>query len=141
VHHQRLKERLTGSTQWQSFEGTTSTQKLMGGQANVDDNTLELPDGSYRAVTLRAFDRQARLWAIWWLDARNPGQLDPPVRGRFSNGVGTFYADDTFNAKPIRVRFVWSHITPLSCRWEQAFSSDGGNTWETNWIMEFIRVA
>jgi hypothetical protein len=54
--------------------------------------------------------------------------------------VGTFYADNTFNAKPIRVRFVWSHITAKSCRWEQAFSPDGGTTWEANWVMDFTRV-
>jgi hypothetical protein len=27
-----------------------------------------------------------------------------------------------------------------SCRWRQAFSADGGKTWETNWIMDFTRV-
>jgi hypothetical protein len=140
VHHRRLKERLAGATEWQDFEGTTTAQKLMGGHANLDDNTIELPSGSYRAVTLPAFDPQSKEWIIWWLDGRNPGHLDPPVRDSFSKGVGTFYADDTFNAKPIRVRFVWSHITAKSCRWEQAFSPDGGTTWEANWVMDFTRV-
>jgi hypothetical protein len=63
------------------------------------------------------------------------------VRGRFHGGVGTFYADDTFKDKPIRVRFLWSGIQANTCRWEQAFSPDGGATWETNWIMEFTRLA
>lgn len=87
VHHRRLKERLTGSSQWEEFGGTSEMRKLMDGQGNVDDNVIDLPAGRYRAVSLRAFD-----------------------------------------------------ITATSCRWQQAFSADGGRTWETNWIMDFTRV-
>jgi hypothetical protein len=37
------------------------------------------------------------------------------------------------------VRFVWSGCSDTAARWEQAFSVDGGQTWVTNWIMEFTR--
>ena len=63
------------------------------------------------------------------------------MRGRFEDGVGTFYGEDVFEGRPIRVRFLWSDITPVSARWAQAFSPDGGETWETNWIMDFTRAA
>jgi hypothetical protein len=66
--------------------------------------------------------------------------VDPPVKGRFVNGVGTFYTDDTLRGKPIKVRFTWSHITPTSARWEQAFSPDGGKTWEPNWLQRLERM-
>ena len=39
----------------------------------------------------------------------------------------------------MRLRFVWSHISADSARWEQAISSDDGETWNTNWTMEFER--
>jgi hypothetical protein len=124
------------------FDGTLSMRQLMNGWANVDDNVFKIPGGDYRGVGLRAYDPKAGQWAIWWLDGRNPfGELDPPVKGCFKNGVGTFYADDTLRGKKVRVRFVWSHITPTSARWEQAFSPNGGKTWETNWTMEFRRVS
>ena len=140
VHHRQLKERLSGSHEWVEFEGTTSTRKIMGGWGNMDDNVLDKPGGAYRAVTLRAFDPATGQWSIWWLDGRTPSaNLDPSVKGRFENGIGTFYADDTLKGKPIRVRFIWSHSSPSACHWEQAFSPDGGKTWETNWIMEFRR--
>ncbi|HMH87817.1 MAG TPA: hypothetical protein VK523_04195 [Steroidobacteraceae bacterium] len=141
VRHRQLKERLAGSQEWIEFPGTTVAQKLMGGHANFDDNVLELPGDAYRAVTLRAFDAKTNQWSIWWLDGRTPsGPLDPPVRGRFEDGVGTFYADDSYQGKPIRVRFIWSNITASSCQWEQAFSGDQGAHWETNWIMTFERA-
>jgi hypothetical protein len=141
VHHRKLKERLANSHTWDEFEGTLSMRKLMDGYANVDDNVFNTPEGAYRGVGLRSYDPKTAQWAIWWLDGRSPfGDLDPPVKGHFVNGVGTFYADDTLRGKPIRVRFVWSKITPTTARWEQAYSADGGKTWEINWVMDFKRA-
>ncbi len=141
VRHRQLKARLAGSREWVAFDGTCSMHKLMNGWSNVDDNVINKPTGTYRGVGLRSYDAVSGQWAIWWLDSREPfANLDPPVKGNFDNGVGTFYANDTLNGKPIRVRFVWSHITPTSAQWEQAYSPDNGKTWETNWVMEFQRV-
>jgi hypothetical protein len=142
AHHRRLKERLAGSHEWVEFDGTSNFFKLMDGYANTDDNVFKMPSGEYRGVTLRAYDPRTGAWAIWWLDGRNPfGELDPPVKGHFVNGVGTFYADDTLRGKPIRMRFIWSKINGTSAHWEQAFSPDGGKTWETNWYTDFRRAS
>lgn len=139
VAHRRLKRRLAGDDEWQTFAGTCAARPLLGGLGNVDDNWLDLPGGAYRAVTLRAFDPAADRWAIWWLDARNPHRLDVPVIGGFSNGEGAFFADDVFEGRAIRVRFLWTRVSTDEPRWEQAFSADGGAHWETNWIMNFTR--
>ena len=141
VHHRRLRERLAGSDEWDEFEGTSRAWPILDGAGNVDDNVLELPTGTYRAISLRTFDPATDQWSIWWLDGRSPGRLDPPVVGSFKDGVGTFLAADTFNGRRILVRFLWSDITDTTCRWEQAFSTDGGTTWEVNWVMESTRVA
>lgn len=141
VKHQRLKARLAGCTEWEHFSGSNIARKILGGFGNIDDNLLHLPGGAYRAATLRSFDPKSMAWSIWWLDSRSPSSLDVPVVGRFENGVGTFIANDTLDGKPIVVRFLWSVPAPDSPRWEQAFSPDGGKTWETNWIMEFTRRA
>jgi hypothetical protein len=140
VRHRRLKARLAGCTEWETFNGTSTLWQTLGGAGTVDDNVIELPSGPYRAVSIRAFNPQTRQWSIWWLDARSP-QIDSPVRGGFKDGVGTFLADEMFNGRAIKVRFQWSAVTPVSARWEQAFSPDGGATWETNWEMDFTRVA
>jgi hypothetical protein len=141
VHHYQLKDRLADSHEWVEFDGTLSMRTTMGGSGNVDDNVINKPSGTYRAMGVRAYDPKTGQWAIWFVDGRNPhGDLDPPVKGRFEGGVGSFYSDDTFRGKPIRVRYVWSEITPTSAHWEQAFSPDGGKTWEINWRMDFERV-
>ena len=137
VHHHRLKP---DSQEWVDFEGTCSNRKLIDGGANMEEHALHAPYGAYRAIALRAYDPKTEQWAIWWLDGRYPsGPLDPPVKGRFENGIGTFFSDEIHDGKPTRVRFIWSDITPTSARWEQSFSSDGGKTWATNWIMNFNR--
>jgi hypothetical protein len=67
--------------------------------------------------------------------------MDPPVRGGFKDGVGVFQGADTYNGRPIIARFRWTEITANTAKWDQAFSTDGGKTWETNWRMEFTRAA
>lgn len=107
VAHRQLKRRLADCKDWLEFDGATSARLLLDGHANVDDNVLNHPHGRYRAVTMRAFDPAARTWSIWWLDGRFPGQLDVPMVGRFAGGLGTFYADDSFEGRKVRVRFRW----------------------------------
>jgi hypothetical protein len=139
VKHRRLKSRLDRCTDWVEFQGLSTTQKILGGFGNVEDNRLFFPEGEVRAAALRSFDRESKTWSIWWLDGRAPSQLDKPVVGSFVAGRGEFYTDDQLNGVPITVRFVWSVGDGTRPTWEQAFSSDGGNSWETNWTMEFAR--
>ena len=140
VHHRRLIGRLVGSDDWEEFDGTCSMRTILGGQGNIEDNQINIPSGSYRAVALRSFDPATLTWAIWWLDARNPHGLDVPVIGGFADGVGTFYADDMLDGRPIRVRFTWSETHGDTPVWEQAFSPAGESTWEVNWVMHFKRA-
>ena len=110
------------------------------GAGNVDTNRFDMPGAAYEGATLRSYDPKTRQWAIWWLDGRSPeGPLDPALKGTFKDGVGTFYADETFRGRPIKVRFIWE-IGHDRARWDQAFSPDGGATWETNWITDFARA-
>jgi hypothetical protein len=107
----------------------------------MDEYLLHKQTATYRAVALRAYDPVKDEWSIWWLDQRYPaGRLDPPMKGRFDNGVGIFYGDYVAaDGRPHRTRFIWSRISPNSAHWEQADSADGGKTWDTNWIMDFRR--
>lgn len=139
VRHRRLKERLVGSTDWEEYSGTTSCHALLGGIANFNDSIVYRAGSVYRSLGLRAYDAATRTWTDWSLDGRNPTQVTVDGVGRFVGGVGTFFADDTFAGKPIRVRGTFTSLGPGSAQWQQAFSADGGRTWETNYTMIYTR--
>jgi hypothetical protein len=138
VHH-RVKSAANGGV-WKEFDGTCTTRAFMAGQGDIEEHVFFRPTGNTYGTAMRAFDPKTGEWAIWWIDSRYPHfPLDPPAKGRFENGVGTFYSDSVVNGKTVRARLMWSHMTPASAHWEQASSDDGGKTWDTNWIMEFAR--
>lgn len=139
VTHRKLRDRLTGSEEWFAFPGTLEVVPILGGLGNIDFNVLHDPAGAYEASSLRVFDPQTDLWSVYWLDARAPA-LEPPVVGRFTGRKGQFFVDDIFRDRPIRVRTTYEPLSPVSAEWTQAFSPDGGATWEVNWIMEFNRA-
>jgi hypothetical protein len=139
VHHRTLKKRLNGETEWLAFEGDTASRKLLNGLGILDENVIQSKTGPVNAIALRLFNPESKEWSIYWSTDRT-GTLDVPVIGGFQDGRGEFYSQEVFEGRHIYSRFIWSKITANSCQWEQAFSEDGGKTWETNWIMEFERV-
>ena len=139
VRHRKLRRRLAGCTDWDEFNGTLECRPVLGGLGNVDENVIEDPSGTYQALALRLFDPASGLWSIWWVDGRR-GLLEPPVHGRFEQGVGHFAGEDRLDGRPIHIRFFWSGAGTDRPRWEQAFSADGGAEWETNWIMQLERA-
>jgi hypothetical protein len=138
VANRRLHERHVGSEDWDEFPGTSVALRFFDGAGSFDEITF--PTKGERGATVRTLDPATGRWSIWWWSSRD-GAITPPVVGGFRAGVGTFYGDDTDGGTPVRVRFLWSRITPTSARWEQAFSTDGERTWETNWVMDLSRRA
>lgn len=140
VRHRRLKQRLAGSDQWEQFAGTLVNRPVLGGQGNIGDNLFARAEGAHRGIGLRTFDSASGEWLSWWLDGRNPTAFAPPVRGRFTDGVGIFEGQDMLDGRPVKTRVRWSGITRDAARWEQAMSGDGGATWEANWVSDFRRT-
>ena len=139
VHNRRLRERLAGSDEWDEFHSRVAARPLPAGLGNEDVYCTDF-DGGFVGMSFRFFDPKTELWSIYWADSRRPGVLDPPVVGEFDGDTGVFEGTDVFKGRRIVVRFIWSGVTTPTPRWEQAFSQDGGETWETNWIMDFTRV-
>ena len=139
THVKRRLRPLTGSTTWVEMKGTTVVRKVWDGRGVVLELEADGPDGHFQGLSLRLYNPQTRQWSLYFANSRI-GVLDPPTIGQFKNGRGEFYSQDTLNGKAIFVRFVISDITPDSCRFEQAFSDDGGKTWEVNWIATDTRV-
>ena len=138
IKNTRLLERLQGCTDWETFDAIGTAQPVLGGMGNVDDFVPKDWRPNFLGMTLRLFNPATQAWSIYWA-SNQTGTLEPPVIGGFTDGVGAFEGDDVLDGRPVRVRFIWSQITPISARWEQEFSKDCGLKWETNWIMEFTR--
>jgi hypothetical protein len=140
VTHRKLKQRLAGNNDWFEFPGTLAVAPILAGLGNFDENVLSDPKGTFQASSLRLFNPGSNQWSIWWLDARLP-TVEPPVIGGFEGSKGTFYAQDVFNERLIRVRTTYEPLAPDRAQWTQAFSANDGAAWETNWIMDFKRSA
>jgi hypothetical protein len=137
IVNRQLRELFVGSDDWEVYPGTSVCRELLAGAGNMDE--LTFPTKGAVGATLRLFDQARKEWSLYWISGRT-GTLSPPVVGTFADGRGDFYGEDTNEGRPIKSHFIWSGITADSCRWEQEFSNDGGETWETNWIMEFTRA-
>ncbi|AGC43419.1 hypothetical protein MYSTI_02090 [Myxococcus stipitatus DSM 14675] len=138
IRNRRLRERLKGCTEWIEFEATSVARLLLGGMGIEDEYRTEFWSG-FVGSAYQFFNPETKQWSIYWVDNRR-GILEPPVVGSFTGDVGVFEGVDTYEGRPIRVRYTWSRVTSAAPRWEQAFSTDGGVTWETNWVMDFIRA-
>jgi hypothetical protein len=138
THIKRLQHPLTGSTTWVEFDGTVVVRKVWGGRANLEE--LEADDSTrhFEYLTLRLYNPDAHQWTLNSASAAD-GALGPPAVGEFKNGRGEFVDQEPWHGRTILVRHVWSDIMPNAHHFEQAFSDDGGKTWEPNWVATLTR--
>lgn len=137
VSNERLKQRFAGSDDWETFAATSHCRKLLGGTAHIDE--IDIPAKSISGINLAVFDGKEGAWSLHWKDSVSR-VFFPALRGRFEGKRGAFYGDDMDGGRPVKVRFLWL-VSESAPRWEQAFSIDGGQSWQTNWIMKFTRAA
>jgi hypothetical protein len=138
THSSRLLHPLTGSTTWVDMDGTTVVKKIWGGRANLAEFKADGPSGHLELLSLRTYNPATHQWSLAFATP-NVGMLGIPSVGDFKNGRGDFYDQEPINGKSVLVRFsIWG-ITTNTAQSEQAFSDDGGKTWEINWINRYTR--
>jgi len=138
AHLKRLKHPLAGSDEWVEYDGTSIVRKVWDGRANLGELEVDGPAGHIEGLTLRVYHPQSHQWSLYWANSKG-GSLGVPTVGQFKNGRGEFFDQEDFDGKSILVRFIFSDISSRSFHTEQAFSADGGNTWEANWVATFTR--
>jgi hypothetical protein len=137
IEHRLLKSWLTGCAEWEEFGSDTECRPILGGAGNIDEGFMS--SRGYHHATIRLYEPDTDEWALHWITSAGGSVIEPPVRGRFSGGTGLFYAPYTHEGTAVLCQYKWSDIKPESVLWEQAFSTDDGQTWETNWIMAATR--
>jgi hypothetical protein len=114
-------------------------EPLLNGLGQLDCYSAVRDGSPVEGITLRLFNPATGEWSLHWADTARAGVLLPPMVGRFKGNVGEFFGEETVDGKRVLCRFHWTRTTDGSPRWKQAFSDDGGKTWEINWIMTFSR--
>ena len=139
THLRRLVKPLTGSTTWVEYDGTTVVTKVWNGKANLVELDVTGPAGHIEALSLRLYNTESHQWSLNFANSAGATMAIPTI-GEFKNGRGEFYDQETLDGRAILVRFVIFDITANSCHFEQAFSDDGGKTWEVNWMATDTKV-
>lgn len=139
THLKRLVHPLSGSDEWTEYEGITTVRKVWDGRANLVELTADGPAGHFEGLNLRLYNPQSRQWSLNFANVRG-GTLGTPTIGEFRNGRGEFHNQEEFDGRAVLVRFVIIPVDADTIRFEQAFSDDGGKTWEVNWIANDTRM-
>jgi hypothetical protein len=141
VGNRKRKDPLDTLSPWDQFVSASQTRAILGGLGIVETYLAPTFPGrhSYEGLALALYETGVDVWRIWWASTAQPGYVDVPVAGRFASGLGRFECNDVLEGQPIVVRHDWTNRAVGVARWEQAFSFDGGGSWDTNWTMQFTR--
>jgi hypothetical protein len=135
IHMSRLLHPLTGSKTWTPLDGTVVVRKLWGGRANLAEIDTQGTSGHLEFLALRLYNPQSQQWNLLFAHSDVGILSTPALIGEFKDGRGVFYDQEpSYQGRAILVRFTFLSLNADSSRDEQAFSADGGKTWEVNWI-------
>jgi hypothetical protein len=139
THIRRLKSPLIGASDWVELNGTVTVRKVWNGKAQLEEIEADGSDGHFEGTTLFLYDPTGHQWRQYFASSAE-GTLETPSVGEFKNGRGEFYDQESYQGRAILVRGIWSNITANAHRYEQAYSQDGGKTWETNFVADLTRI-
>jgi len=138
AHVKTLVHRLSHSADWDEYSGVVTTRtlpKLEGWNESEMQVDSQKSGKHIDLLAVRTYNPSTHQWSIYGTSIKT-GVFDPPMIGQFEKGCGEFYSQDTWEGRPIFVRFIWQRVDANHTRLEQAYSDDGGKSWETNWIYE-----
>ena len=138
THIRRVLDPFSASSDAVELEGTVTIRPVWGGRAKLEEIEADGPKGHWEGLSLFLYNPQSRQWSQTFASSED-GTLEQPSIGEFKNGRGELFDQETFNGRTILVRGTWSNITPNAHRFEQAYSDDGGKTWEPNFIANLTR--
>ncbi len=135
THVRVLRNPLSGAApDWAEFRGTSVVRPILGGRSNIVELSVKNAKTAIEGVALRLYNPQSRQWSLNYASLRG-GTLTAPVYGGFDGKArGLFYGQDMLDGRAILVRFAITRVSADEARFEQSYSTDGGVSWETNWI-------
>lgn len=134
----RIRNRSLVDGAWLEYEGEATVHGILAGVGSVEE--LRIPSRGFSGLGLRLLDVERRVWMDHWVNAKSGVPTPPGQAGGFVDGAGIFSSSYEENGRTMIAAGIWDRITPVSCRWRQVVSADGGRTWEHNWIMHWSRA-
>ncbi|MEL7003894.1 MAG: hypothetical protein AAFN93_14325 [Bacteroidota bacterium] len=126
---------------WQSGHQSVATiYSILDGKA-----ILELWNEGEQGIlgySLRYYNKEKGKWDLW-LNWPSPNQSSmSTLEGNFNNGRGDFFSEYVASDGVKRItRYSFFDITANSLLWQDGFSRDNGETWDSSWKMYFSRKA
>jgi|SRR5579885_1591005 len=139
IRMRRMLHPLSAAETWTTYDGTVDVKKLWGGRADLAEIDTQGPAGHLQFLSLRLYEPKSHQWTLNFAHAGS-GSVGNPMHGEFHAGKGEFYDQSTLDGKAILERFSFGDITTGKAQDQQAFSADGGKTWEVNWINDQTRT-
>ena len=136
-HSRRLLHPLSGSNDWVEWDGRTVVRKIWDGRANMAEYKGVTPSGPLELIALRVYNPAARQWNLNFATSKVGKLNDISGAGEFKDGRIDFYDQEALNGRAILVRFSVYSTGPDTHVSEQAFSADGGKSWEVNWVNSY----
>ena len=139
THTKRMLHPLSGDQEWTELDGTTVVTPVWGGRANLAEYKATGASATLELLALRVYNPTTHQWSINFATPGGGELSSTPGIGAFKDGRIEFYDQERFNDKTILLRFSLFGGAPDGAQSEQAFSVDGGKTWEINWINQYTR--
>jgi hypothetical protein len=139
THSTRLMHPLAGAKDWVELDGETNVTPIWGGKGNLAEYKAQGPSGPLELIAIRIYNPKTRQWAINFATP-GVGTFGTPSVGEVQDGRMTFYDQEDFAGRQIWVRFQIWPIDRDHAQSEQAFSADGGKSWEVNWVNSYTRL-
>ena len=140
THIRRLLHPLSGTNTWVTYDGTVTVRKALGGAANVEEIEANGPN-HVEILNVRLYNAASHQWSLNGASSDDGTLETPAMFGGFEDGRGVFYDQESFNGRMVLDRQTFFNITPTSYSFEQAFSDDGGRTWEPNFVANLTRMS
>lgn len=131
-----LRERMVADKIWQTNRMETRFRILLGGLVAINDTYGTFNNRPMHGMMIRTYDPDLDEWRFQWMSEGYP-HLTEQVRGRFQDGIGTFFGTETNAGRLFDMRFRWKKISADHFLWEQAYRNQETGEWEVNWTLDF----
>ena len=106
VVHRQLSKPLTGSDEWQEYDGTCSARTHFDGAISIDE--MQFPTKSSYGLSLRLFDPIEKQWTIYWVGQQDDGARPTGPRQVERRLLLAASARTSTTARTILVSYAWS---------------------------------